>query len=328
MKKRTGNQNSIIKNDLINSIIYNNNISFSKNEKKIPFIKNYFIHNNIINNYSNDNNNNNLSSNNKEQIIKYKLSSQINLENNPNNLNSSRDAKNTKIEEYILTDFDDMDYDEAVRKDKRNFIELFYEKMKSNQIILNTFYAVDHLRPRTIKIMIFILDIDLYLFVNGLFFNEEYVSEVFHSKKAENFFTFIPRSIDRFFYTTWVRAFIGYAIDFFFVEEKKIKGIFRREKENLIIMKYEISKIIKNIQKRNKWFIILSFIIICITLYYIFCFNNIYPHMRNEWIKSSIIIIIIMQIIYLLACLLEAIMRKISFKCQSEKIFKISLLFS
>ena len=144
----------------------------------------------------------------------------------------------------------------------------------------------------------------------------------------ENFFTFIPRSVNRFFYTTVVGVIIGYVIDFFFIEEKKIKSIFKREKDSKIILKYEISQIIKDVQKRNKWFIILSFFIIFLTLYYIFCFNNIYPHMRNEWIKSSIIIIFVRQLLSVLVCLLETIIRYISFKCKSEKIFKISLLLS
>ena len=138
----------------------------------------------------------------------------------------------------------------------------------------------------------------------------------------------IPRSIDRFFYTTLVGVIIGYVIDCFFYEEKKIKGIFKREKNIILILKYEISQIIRGIQRRNKLFIILSFFIIIITFYYIFCFNNIYVHMRNEWIKSSIIIIIVMQILSILACLLEAILRFISFRCKSEKIYKISLLLS
>ena len=195
-------------------------------------------------------------------------------------------------------------------------------------MILDTFCAIDQLRPRTIKIMLFILEIDLYLFVNGLFFNEEYVSEIFHLNEPENFFTFIPRSINRFFYTTLVGVISGYIIDCFFVEEKKIKRIFKREKDSNIILKYEITQLIKTVQSSNTYFIILSFVIIIFTLYYTFCFNNIYPHMRNEWIKSSLIIIIVMQMLSLLACLLEAILRFISLRCKNEKIYKLSLLFS
>ena len=108
---------------------------------------------------------------------------------------------------------------------------------------------------------------DLYLFISGLFFNEEYISEIFHSNKPEKFFTFIPRSIDHFFYTALGGVIIEYFIDFFFIEEKKIKGIFRREKDNSIFLKYQMSKIIKDVQRRNILFIIISFLIIIFTWY-------------------------------------------------------------
>ena len=117
-------------------------------------------------------------------------------------------------------------------------------------------------------------------------------------------------------------------MDFFFIEENKIKRIFKREKDNLLSLKYEITQLIKNIHKRYLYFIIISFIITIFTWYHISCFNNIYPHMKNEWILFSILIIILMQIMSILACLLESIIRSISFKFESEKIYKISLLLS
>ena len=221
-----------------------------------------------------------------------------------------------------------MDFDDSIKKDKRNFVEFFSDKLKTKQIILNTFFLVEPLKPRTIKIILFILDIDLYLFINALFINEEYISLVFNIKEEETFFNFFSRSIDRFLYTTLVGVILNYIIDCFFIEEKKIKGIFKREKDSEIILKYEISEVIKETKKRYLYFNILSLIILFMTLYYIFCFNNIYPHMKIEWIKSSIIIIIIMQILSILICFLESVIRFISFKCKSERIYKISLLLS
>ena len=238
------------------------------------------------------------------------------------------DTYNIDIQEYLSTEIDDMEYEDVIKRDERKFCQYFNDKLKINQILLNTFFTKEHLRPRTIKIILFILDIDLYLFVNALFFNEDYISEVFNSTKEEKFFTFVPRSYSRFFYTTLVGIIVNYIIDFFFIEEKKIKGIFKREKENLFSLKFEISKICKMIKKRYILFIILSFIIISFTLFFILCFNKVYPHMRDEWIKSSIIIIIIMQILSILECLLETILRFISFKCKSEKIYKLSLILS
>ena len=66
-----------------------------------------------------------------------------------------------------------MDYDDSIKRDERTFCQYFRYKLYINQIILNTFVIKEPLRPRTIKILLFILDIDLYLFINALFFNED-----------------------------------------------------------------------------------------------------------------------------------------------------------
>ena len=242
-------------------------------------------------------------------------------------INKIQNESNIDIEEYLRIEYDDMDFDDAIKEDKRKFFEYFMHILKINQMILNTFFNNDFLRPRAIKIILFILDIDLYLIINALFFNEDYISEIFHLTKEEKFFSFISRSINKFFYITLVGVILNYIIDCFFFEENKIKGIFRREKDNIIVLRYQISKTVKLIKQRNLLFIILSFFITSFSLYYIFCFHNIYPNMRNEWIKSSIVAIIIMQIFYLLKCLFKTIIRFLGLKCDSERIYKISLLF-
>ena len=165
------------------------------------------------------------------------------------------------MEEYLRAELDDMDYDDAVKNDKRKFFEFLKARLKSKQIILNTFFVNEPLRPRAIKVLLIILDIDLYLFVNALFFNDDYISEIFHSTKEEKFFTFVTRSYNRFLYTTIVGVIVNYIIKFFFVEEKKLKGILKREKEDLVSLKYEISVISKSISRRYLCFIILSFIL-------------------------------------------------------------------
>ena len=114
---------------------------------------------------------------------------------------------------------------------------------------------------------------------------------------------------------------------FFFLNEDKIKGIFKREKDNKIILKRSIALLIKEIQKRYISFIIMTFVIFLFSLYYILCFNYVYPKTQIEWIKSSILIIIVLQIISILKCLFETIFRFLSFKCESEKLYKVSKIF-
>ena len=230
--------------------------------------------------------------------------------------------------EYLATPLDDMYYDDAVVKDKRNFREYFYEVIKERQMIAYIFIAEDPLKARTTKIMLFGLNIVLYFVVNGLFFSEDYISEVYNSTKKEKFFTFFPRSLPRFVYCTIVSIVISYITDLFFIEEKKIAGIYKREKDNKVVLKYKINELVKDIGNRYLAFIIIVYIILLISFYYLLCFNYVYPKTQVEWVKSSIVIFIIMQILSILSCLLEAGLRILSFKCKSEKMYKISRLLS
>ena len=230
---------------------------------------------------------------------------------------------NINIKEYVQTDPDDMDYDDAIREDKRTFCQYFWSKIKKEQIILSTFLRSEILKPFPMKIILLILNIDLYLVINGLFFNEDYISDLLKSG-ADTVSSFVERILDRIVIITITGIIINYIIEFFFVEESKIKGVFKREKENIIILKYEIVQIIKNTYKKYNIFIIISIVIMLISLYYVFCFNNVYSSIKGEWIKSNIIIIIIMQIIPILLCLLDAIIRFISFRCKSERLFRLS----
>ena len=177
-------------------------------------------------------------------------------------------------------------------------------------------------------VILFALNINLYFVFIGSFFSEEYISELYHSNSTnENFFRFIPRFIDKIIYTTFIAVFINYLTEFFFLSENKIKGIFKREKNNKVILKGSIFLLIKEIQKRYISFIILNIILFLFSLYYVLCFNYVYPNTQIEWIKSSIFIMITVQIISILKCVYEASLRVLSFKIRSERMYKSSKLF-
>ena len=202
------------------------------------------------------------------------------------------------MEEYLKTDVDDMEFEDILKNDKRTFCEYYCDKFKERQIIMDTFFNPESLKPMSIKIIIFLLNIILYFFINGLFFSEDYVSELFNSDEEEKFFSFFPRSISRFIYTTIVGVIFGIIVDFITVDEKKVKRLFLREKKNTLLIRYEISEIIADIKRNYLILMIICFIFDLLILYYVNCFNNVYPNLKQEWIKSSIFIIIIIVKFY------------------------------
>ena len=243
-------------------------------------------------------------------------------------LKVKKNCGDINMEEYLKPDLDDMEYDDAIKLDQRTFCQFLSDRLKEKQIIMDTFFNKENLRPMSIKIMLLLVNIDLYFVVNGFFFNEQYISLLFNSTEEETFFSYIPRSYSRFFYCTLVGVIISIIIDCVFIEEKKIKRIFIREKENPMQIRYEVSLNVNDIKTRYNVFSFLCLFIAIISWYYVSCFNNTYPGVKNEWIKSSLTIIILMQILSIFIALLQAILRGISFSCKSEKVYKMNQFLS
>ena len=104
------------------------------------------------------------------------------------------------------------------------------------------------------------------------------------------------------------------------------KRIFIRGKNKLTKIKFDLLNLIRKIEKLYIVLIVVAFIIFLFSFIYISCFNDVYYYTRFVWIKSSIIIFITIQILYLVINLIEAILRFLSIKCKSEKIFNLSKL--
>ena len=245
----------------------------------------------------------------------------------PRHINESKNKK--FFEDYLGTNPDDMELDDALVKDKRKYSEYLIENLKEKQTLVFTFFSDDPVKIRIMRIILFILNINLYFVITGLFYSEQYITELYKiNEKTENFFSYIPRSIDKLIYTTLVNIIIGYIIELFFPDEKIIKKIFRREKDNTIILKEKIINLTKSIVKMYIAFIIFAFIILLISFYYLLCFNYVYPKTQVEWLKCSITIIIVMQLLSVLRCILQTSLRYLSFKLNSSKIYKISKLLN
>ena len=307
----SNNQNSTNKNFLVrNHNKYNSqkilgNINPSNNNKQINVVfKNTVVKN--INKYSNKTINIYNKEKNFEEIFpKYQLSEKEFLN-------------------YMKKPPDDMIYEEALSEDKRNLRKIYLSILMQKQPILNIIYEQDKLRPRLLKIIIHILTIDLFFVFNGLFFSEEYIDELYLSKREEKFFSFIPRSIDRIIYASIVTVIVNFLINCILINTDKIRSTLIREQNNTTIMKGEIGQILFRMEKSIKVFLFVNFLIMIFSWYYIVCFNYVYHYTKKEWIKSSILIIILEEIFPFLFSLIIALLRFLSLYCKSEQIYKIS----
>ena len=342
--KMKNNDNNELKNN-INKDKDDDIKIYSIKNKSIKFSNNSINSNNKLNNNSekqlnifineikNEKNSYDLSVNrntinSKEIILNNNLKNNIKIINNKRSFEKDINLStnlNDFFNDYLAISLDDLEFEDAMRKDNRSFCQFFCDSIIEKQMIFNAFCESEPLRPFSLKMILLVLNIVLYFVVNGIFYSEDYISEIYHSEN-ERFFSFFYRSINRFVYTTIVSIFISFLIDCFFYEEKKIKGIFRREKENIPNLKYEINILIKKLKKKYLSFIITNFFLLFCFWFYLLCFNYVYPNTQNDWIKSSVAVIFIVQIIQILMSLAETLLRFISFFCKSEKIFRVSKL--
>ena len=269
-------------------------------------------------------------SNNKNNILhtknKFNKEKMINSRNKINNNSKNISNEDINLKEFLTTSLDDLDYDEAIERDKRNFCQKFIDLIKDEHMIVRTFVS-DNIKPRSVKIVLFVLIINLYFVINALMYNEGFISEIYNSTEKENFFYFLNNSIGRLLSVSVIGIVISYFIEYFFIDEKKLKRIFLRNQKKKEI-KYKTAVLIHNMNRKFKSFIVVNFLIIIFSWYYIFCFNNVYPNTSLNWIKSSIFLIIILQLISFVYIFFECVLRHISFVCESEAIFKISKILS
>jgi hypothetical protein len=316
------NNMSVIKFNINNYNSRNNELKDSfklNNSKNIFFLNNQKIQGKGRNNV-------NLKTTNKHLIYstKKKARRKVKFKDKKDNL-----IVNKFIKGYLSTDYDELDYDYAIKMDNRKFLPFFLERVKNEIIYINILFVYEPIKPVTIKTLLILINTDLYFLIDCIFINEDYISEKYHSNQKPSFFDYIKRTYNNIGYTAIVGVVIKFIINCFFFEEKKLKRLFIREKDNKLNIKYESMIILQEIKSRYFSFFITIFIITIISWYYITCFNNVYPNMVKEWIKSSITIIIIMNIfLYIIISLCESILRFLSFKCKSEKLFKISQIFS
>ena len=247
------------------------------------------------------------------------------------NITESENKINSKygfnMDEYLETEYEDMIFEVLLERDKRTYCQYFMEQIISKLAVINALCNNERFKPRTIKLLLFVVNIDLYLFINALFMNEEFISEVYYSEN-NSFIDFIFRSVDRIIYTTLVKVILNCIVDCFFVDEKKIKVILKGKNRTIKEIKFHVLQIMQTTQRKYIYFMIFSFIITLLSLYYITCFNYKYYYITKEWIESSIFIFIFMELLTIVIIFVETSLRFLGLKLSNEKLYKFSLIFS
>ena len=230
---------------------------------------------------------------------------------------------NQILQDLINPEFDENDFDDVINKDRRTFLQFFAEKSFKNQIFIKTFCIKHIFKPFTLKMMLLVLIIEIYFMITALFYTESYLSDRFYSNEKESFLSFIPKRIYEIIITLIICGIIQYFCSYFFDNDDYLRRIFMNKIK--IELDLALVEFIKNIKRKFYILIAISLIITIFSFLYIACFNVVYPYIKSEWVKCSVFILIVMQIINTISTLLGTCCRYLSIKWNNLKLFRLSL---
>ena len=272
-------------------IFYKNIIELgNKTSSKLPvYIPNLITNNN---NPNLDNNDNNL---NPPKKVKKKCkviainnylnrSESSNKINNINNKLSQKELiiqKTQKIMEYNDAELNQLEYNLALKYDKRTFFEYYFSLIKTKHNLIFSFFYHNDYNSRIIKIDLFFINFVIYFAVNALFFNDDTMHKIYNDKGKFDFTYQIPIII----YSTIISSILNSFLKSLALSEDSILNLKKNKiDENLDKKNMELNKKLKIM---FLLFFIIDTILLLFFWYYISMFCAIYKNTQIHLIKDT-----------------------------------------
>ena len=253
---------------------------------------------NLIRSLRNNNNNlifidiNNNKSNNKENLYKSKdvISNNIRDNNTEKKIERKNAAlkikkdKNFKtIMDYTDDELNDLDYELALKYDKRNCLELYLSLLKTNNDIIYTFFYNKDYNTRIIKIDIFLIEFTIEYTINALFFDEDSMHKIYVDEGSFNFYYQLPPII----YSYLISLCINFLLKLLAFSNDAISN-FKEEisKKNF---KCKLMKLRKLLRIKIILYFVLSTIFLLFFWYYLSMFGAVYRNTQDHLLKDTLI---------------------------------------
>ena len=234
----------------------------------------------------NDDNNKSLSlskktitQNNKNTKIK-KLN--LTLFKNQKNKTIMKSSQNKLDLKLTNSEINSLSYVEAILKDKRKFLEIYFSFIRVNHLLLFVFNNEDY-NSQMIKLSIIFFNIAIYIAVNSLFFNDSTMHKIYTNHGSYNFVYQLPQII----YSMLISAVLNGIIKRLGLTEKNILTF---KTMNFVVNNVEQSykKLIRVIKIKFILFYLIVFSFLFMFWYYVTSFCGIYRNTQLHLIKDSL----------------------------------------
>ena len=298
--KKCERNNKINKKETMNK--HNNHINnklkipFKKDEQKKSKNKQKRNKNNNIINTNNDNENifknkkfsRNIINNNSNKILFNNIMGINNIKRRNNNKHSK--TKKQKIipnyENILLYNDDEineLEYELAIIHDKRSYCQYYISLLKTKHDIFYSFCFSNDYNSKIMKIDLFNLRFAISYIVNGLFFTDETMHNIYENEGSFDFIYFLPITV----YSSLISMVLSLLLKTLALSNDPILD-FKKNKSIKEINK-EKNKLEIKLKVKFVLYFILSFIFLFVFWYYIAMFCAVYKNTQYHLIKDTLI---------------------------------------
>ena len=215
----------------------------------------------------------------------------------------------------------DLEYLEACKYDKRNFLKVYWSVLLREHIILFTFISRNDYNLFCVKIERFLILLSTQMFMNGLFFTDDSMHKATKTNDY-NFAQQLPKIIFSLIGSHLIEVFLCYLsmTDTTIYEIKEIAQ--KKYAEPLI------NKKIKNMKNKLVGFFISTFILFAFYWYFVSAFCAVYQNTQKIFLYDFLIGTLLEYIDPFIIYLLKVVLRQISITKLAYKkaliVYKIS----
>ena len=232
------------------------------NINRINGDKNFFKEND----YNNSLNSNNIMRESSGVVMETKNFNKVSKDDNKENLDNF--------------ELNNLDYNKALKFDKRNFFKIYWSLLRREHLIIFTFLIRNDHNIKYIKYCKFIINICSDMAMNVFFFSDESMHKMYLDYGKYNFVQQIPQIIYSTIISQLIEVFLCYLslIDKHYYQTKSLN----------IRTKQKLLRIVKFIQIKLTIFLIFTGIILLFYWYIITCFCAVYINTQIAFIKDSL----------------------------------------
>ena len=209
----------------------------------------------------------------------------------------------------------ELNYEDALKKDKRTFIQLYISLIKRKHLFIFSFILQNDFNSLILKIFLFFFTFTIYLIINALFYSDSTMHKIYVDQGKFDFTYQLPQMI----YSLLISTILKLLLNFLGLYEEEIVELKKNKKNK--------EKIFLKIKKKIIIFFIITYILLFLFWIYLGCFCYVYKNTQIHLLKDVISSFSISLITPFFVVLLPCFMRIYALKDKNGKrsvLYKIS----